>query len=105
MRRYMLFRSKAVLKMDKESKKKMPLWLQLIAIPLLLCAVVYLAQKKRNYLPVLLPALFYVFITMSFIFSEKIGFNLPLKYAFVVAGLLVFGVYLLIKKRIKTQSF
>lgn len=78
---------------------------QLIAIPLLLCAVVYLAQKKRNYLPVLLPALFYVFITMSFIFSEKIGFNLPLKYAFVVAGLLVFGVYLLIKKRIKTQSF
>lgn len=75
---------------------------QLIAIPMLLCAVVYLAQKKKNYQPVLLPALFYVFITMSFIFSEKIGFNLPLKYAFVVGGVLVFFIYLLMKKKIKT---
>ena len=57
---------------------------QLIAIPTLCCATVFLALKKKNYLITLLPALFYVFITMSFIFSEKIGFNLPLKYAEII---------------------
>ena len=52
---------------------------QLIAIPTLLCATVYLAKEKKNIFPTLLPALFYVFITMAFIFSsEKIGFGLPL---------------------------
>lgn len=54
---------------------------QLIAIPVLCCATLYLAKEKKNFFITLLPALFYVFITMSFIFSEKIGFNLPLKYA------------------------
>ena len=49
---------------------------QLIAIPILLCATIFLKSKKKNYFVTLVPALFYVFITMSFIFSEKIGFNL-----------------------------
>ena len=40
---------------------------QLIAIPTLCCATVYLAVNKKNYLVTLLPALFYVFITMTFI--------------------------------------
>lgn len=57
---------------------------QLIAIPTLFCATIYLAKKKKNFIPTLLPALFYVFITMAFIFSEKIGFNLPLIYAEII---------------------
>ena len=58
---------------------------QLIAIPTLCCATVFLALNKKNYWVTLLPAMFYVFITMSFIFSEKIGFNLPLKYSEIIA--------------------
>lgn len=65
---------------------------QLIAIPALCCASVYLAVSKKNFWVTLLPALFYVFITMSFIFSEKIGFNLPLKYAEITGGVIMFVV-------------
>ena len=61
---------------------------QLIAIPTLLCATVYLAKENKNYIPVILPAIFYIFITMSFIFSEKIGFGLPLIFAEIIAGLI-----------------
>ena len=57
---------------------------QLIAIPTLACAAVFLAKSGKNYKPALIPASFYVFITMSFIFSEKIGFNLPLNLAEIV---------------------
>ena len=57
---------------------------QLIAIPVLLCASVYLKKQGKNFFPALIPALFYVFITMSFIFSEKIGFNFPLKQAEII---------------------
>lgn len=58
---------------------------QLIAIPTLLCATVYLAKEKKNFIVTLIPALFYIFITMSFIFSEKIGLGLPLIYAEYIA--------------------
>lgn len=61
---------------------------QLIAIPTLLCASVFLIKAEKNYFITLIPALFYVFITMSFIFSEKIGFNLPLKYALAIGVIL-----------------
>ena len=72
---------------------------QLIAIPTLCCATVFLAEAKKNYFVALLPALFYVFITMSFIFSEKIGFNLPLKCAEIIGLLLTFVILLFIIKR------
>ena len=74
---------------------------QLIAIPALCCATVYLAWEKKNYLITLLPALFYVFITMSFIFSEKIGFNLPLKYAEIIGLILTLAALLGLMKHIK----
>ena len=77
---------------------------QLIAIPTLCCATVYLAVNKKNYLVTLLPALFYVFITMTFIFSEKIGFNLPLKYALIIGLVLTFIVLTCMVKHIKTQK-
>lgn len=77
---------------------------QLIAIPVLCCATLYLAKEKKNYFITLLPALFYVFITMSFIFSEKIGFNLPMKYAQTVGIIIVFTVLVYLIKQIKNSK-
>ena len=74
---------------------------QLIATPVLLCAAVFLAKEKKNCFVALLPALFYVFITMSFIFSEKIGFNLPLRHAEVIGLLLTILVAVHVYKLIK----
>ena len=71
---------------------------QLIAIPVLLCATVYLIKNKKNYFIALIPAIFYVFITMSFILSEKIGFNLPLKYSEIIAFVLALFTILYIFK-------
>jgi len=61
---------------------------QLIAIPTLICAAIYLYKHGKNYFITLIPALFYVFITMSFIFHEKIGFNLPLNIAEIIGVIL-----------------
>ncbi|MCQ2753605.1 MAG: carbon starvation protein A [bacterium] len=58
---------------------------QLIAIPTFLYATVYLYRNKKNYFMTLLPALFFVFITMSFIFNAKIGFNLPFRLSELIA--------------------
>ena len=77
---------------------------QLIAIPILCCATVYLAVKKKNYFITLLPALFYVFITMSFIFSEKIGFNLPLQYAQIIGFVITVLLLVCLIKHIQTKS-
>ena len=77
---------------------------QLIAIPTLCCASIYLAWEKKNYIITLLPALFYVFITMSFIFSEKIGFNLPLTYAQIVGFILTIAVLVGLIKKINSKE-
>ena len=74
---------------------------QLIAIPTLACATIFLAKEKKNYIVTLLPVLFYVFITMSFIFSEKIGFNLPLGIAEIIGCILTIAAFLYITKKIK----
>lgn len=50
---------------------------QLIAIPTFLYATIFLYKNKKNYFITLLPGLFYIFITMSFIFNAKIGFGMP----------------------------
>ena len=50
---------------------------QLIAIPTFIYATIFLYKNKKNYFITLLPGLFYIFITMSFIFNAKIGFGLP----------------------------
>ena len=73
---------------------------QLIAIPCLACATVYLKSLNKNYFVTFIPALFYVFITMSFIFSAKIGFNLDLKIAEIIAIILtvISAIYVLKKK-------
>ncbi len=76
---------------------------QLIAIPVLLCATIFLAKQGKNYLITFIPALFYVFITMSFIFSEKIGFNLPLLTAEIVGIVLTVLTFLYVKKIMKNN--
>lgn len=76
---------------------------QLIAIPTLCCATIYLALCKKNFWITFLPALFYVFITMSFILSEKIGFNLPLKYSEIIGFLLTVLLLVCLLKYIKKQ--
>ncbi|MBR1373434.1 carbon starvation protein A [bacterium] len=72
---------------------------QLIAIPTLLCGTIYLAKNGKNHYVTLLPALFYVFITMSFIFTEKIGFNLPLNIAEIIGACLTLATFLYIRKK------
>ena len=78
---------------------------QLIAIPVLCCGTIFLAKegKKNKCWITFIPALFYVFITMSFIFSEKIGFNLPLKYAEVAGFILTAGVCIYIEQNKKER--
>ena len=77
---------------------------QLIAIPVLYCGTLYLKKRGKNYFITLLPALFYVFITMTFIFNEKIGFNLPLKYAEIIGLILTLTVYIYLIKSIKNST-
>ena len=77
---------------------------QLIAIPVLCCATIFLAKNGKNYYITFIPALFYVFITMSFIFSEKIGFNLPLNVAEFVGLALMILTFVYIKKLIKINK-
>ena len=79
---------------------------QLIAIPTLLCATVFLIKegKGKKSIITLIPALFYVFITMSFIFSEKIGFNLPLKYAEIAGIIITASVLIYVIKIIKNKN-
>lgn len=72
---------------------------QLIAIPTLLCATIFLKRANKNYFVTLLPALFYVFITMSFIFSEKIGLCLQLPVAELIAGIIVILTLLYIRRK------
>ncbi len=76
---------------------------QLISIPTLCCATIYLAINKKNYYITLLPALFYVFITMTFIFSEKIGFNLPLIYSAIIGFALALITLVFLIKHIKNR--
>ena len=74
---------------------------QLIAIPVLMCGTVYLARQKKNCFITLVPGLFYVFITMSFIFSERIGFNLPLNIAEIIGFILMIAAGIYIHRIIK----
>ncbi len=61
---------------------------QLIAIPTLLIATIFLYQKKKNYLITLIPFLFYIFILSAFILNAKIGFNINLKLSESIAAIL-----------------
>ena len=77
---------------------------QLISVPVLLCASIFLIKQKRNYFVALLPALFYVFITTTFILSEKIGFNLPLKCAEIIGLITIVLIVIYFRKLIKNSD-
>ena len=70
---------------------------QLIAIPTFIYATIYLYKKKKNYLITLIPGLFYVFITTSYILSAGVGFNLDINISktigfvsAIICGFLIF---------------
>ena len=75
---------------------------QLIAVPTFLYATVYLYKNKKNYFITLIPGAFYIFITLSFILNNKIGFNLSYNVSEFTALLVTFiSVILLFKYKLK----
>ncbi len=75
---------------------------QLIAIPTFLYATVYLYKESKNYLITLIPGLFYIFITLSFILNAKIGFNLPYGVSEILGIILtLLSLYFIVKKYLK----
>ncbi|MCR5261790.1 MAG: hypothetical protein K6C94_08130 [Candidatus Gastranaerophilales bacterium] len=72
---------------------------QLIAIPTLLIATIFLYRKGKNYFMTLIPLMFYTFILTTFILNAKIGFNVNLGTSEII-GLIVMsiGVIFLFKK-------
>ena len=76
---------------------------QLIAIPMLICATIYLFRTKKNYLITFLPALFYIFVVTTFICAEKIGFNLPIKYSYLI-GTIITLVFFVVTKRLCKEN-
>lgn len=78
---------------------------QLISIPTFLYATVYLYQEKKNYFITLLPGLFYIFITVSFICNAKIGFNIPYLFSEIVGVIVtLISLYFIIKKFQKAKK-
>lgn len=71
---------------------------QLLVIPTFLIATIILYKNKKNYLLTLIPGLFYIFITLSFIFNAKIGLNLNLNIAEVLAFIvMIISLYAILK--------
>ena len=77
---------------------------QLIAIPTFLYATVYLYKSGKNFFITLLPGLFYVFITVSFILNAKIGFNFPLKYAEITGAICVILAIIYVWRKLKKDN-
>ncbi len=65
---------------------------QLISIPVLLVASIYLHKTCKNYWITLIPAVFMCFMTTSFILSAKFGFNLDLNLSYALAGVICMSV-------------
>ncbi len=78
---------------------------QLIAVPTFLYATVYLYRNNKNYFITLLPGLFYIFITVSFILNSHIGFNLTYKLSEISAVIVsLISVIVLYKYRLKAEN-
>lgn len=71
---------------------------QLLVIPTFLIATIMLYRNGKNYFITLIPGMFYIFITSSFILSAKFGFNLNLRLSEIIALILMFiSLYSIIK--------
>ena len=77
---------------------------QLISIPVLLSATVFLYRQSKNYFITLIPGLFYTFITFSFILTSNIGLNLNLEKANIISIILVILVTFFLFKNIKNKN-
>ncbi len=77
---------------------------QLIAIPTLLYTTVYLYLNKKNYFIALIPALFYIYITSTFILNAQIGFNLPYLTSQIIGILIMLGSIFYIRRKIKKNK-
>ena len=77
---------------------------QLIAIPTFLFATIFLYQNKKNYFITLLPGLFYIYITMSFIFNAKIGFNIPYEISQILGVLMTIVGLIFVINKFKVQN-
>ncbi len=63
---------------------------QLIAVPSFLFASIFLYKNKKNYFITLIPGLFYIYITTSFICNAQIGFNLSYQISQILGLILTF---------------
>ncbi len=61
---------------------------QLITIPTFLCATVFLYKKNKNFWITLIPAIFFMFVTLSFILNAEMGFNIPLNISEIIATII-----------------
>ena len=77
---------------------------QLIAVPTFLYATIFLYKNKKNYFITLIPGLFYVFITISFISYQKIGLNLPLSYSKFIGIIFMITVLFWIIYKLKKEG-
>ena len=57
---------------------------QLIAIPTLLIATIFLYRARKNYFITLIPLMFYTFILSTFILNANIGFRINLITAEII---------------------
>ena len=76
---------------------------QLIALPVLLIASIFLYRQRKNYFIALIPFLFYVFILSTFILNAKIGFNINLTISKIIA--LVISIAVLVVFFIKMVQY
>ncbi len=75
---------------------------QLISIPTLLMASIYLYKNKKNYFIAFLPAIFMTFVTMYFIANAQIGLNLSQINSMIFAAIIsVLIIVLFYKKYVK----
>lgn len=71
---------------------------QLLVIPTFLIATIFLYKNNKNYFITLIPGMFYIFITSSFILNAKFGFNFNLTISKIFALILMFlSLYSIIK--------
>ena len=77
---------------------------QLIAIPTLLIATVFLYKKGKNYFMTLIPLMFYTFILSTFILNAKIGFNINLGISEIIGVIVMIITVILLFKKMKKDK-
>ncbi len=77
---------------------------QLISIPVLLVASIYLYKTKKNFLITFIPSVFMSFMVASFILNAKFGFNLNLNLSYTIAGIICLAIACVFYVKMKKLS-